>query len=296
MKNRINIRKWFTLVELIVVITILAILSTIGFISLQNFNMSARDGVRLADINNIQKWLSVYTIASWNYPKPDDFITIYSSGSVIGYQWYFWETGTRVLKMDKIPLDPLDKSRYPYLVNYGQTDFQLIWYLENSSPIAFDSGIVPQAYAANIDYSTRTLKSYGKELWFLFVNTGSNANIPLHELRNELSFTGVDIKTYTWVLSNGENIWDLKAVFNNKIDDNIVWTGSILIRLENIYWWLSKLVMDWCPTWWKDLWNSSWLGTASVVYSWGISTWRSTKICETNKILSISKWYKLTMQ
>jgi hypothetical protein len=70
----------------------------------------------------------------------------------------------RVIKMDKIPLDPLDKSRYSYLVNSDQTSYQLIGYLENGSPIVFNSGIIPEAHAANIDYSTRALKSYGKEL------------------------------------------------------------------------------------------------------------------------------------
>ncbi|MDD3144849.1 MAG: type II secretion system protein [Candidatus Gracilibacteria bacterium] len=57
MKKIIN--KAFTLVELIVVITILAILGTIAFINLQGYSVSARDSKRLSDITNILKKISV---------------------------------------------------------------------------------------------------------------------------------------------------------------------------------------------------------------------------------------------
>jgi len=49
----INTKKAFTLVELIVVITILAILGTIAFISLQGYSADARNSKRTQDINSI---------------------------------------------------------------------------------------------------------------------------------------------------------------------------------------------------------------------------------------------------
>ncbi|MDD3144850.1 MAG: type II secretion system protein [Candidatus Gracilibacteria bacterium] len=49
----------FTLVELIVVITILAILGTIAFISLQGYTSESRDSKRLSDITNILKKIAV---------------------------------------------------------------------------------------------------------------------------------------------------------------------------------------------------------------------------------------------
>ncbi|MDD2907974.1 MAG: type II secretion system protein [Candidatus Gracilibacteria bacterium] len=57
MKNIKN--KAFTLVELIVVITILAILGTIAFISLQGYSAGARDSKRLSDVTNILKKIGV---------------------------------------------------------------------------------------------------------------------------------------------------------------------------------------------------------------------------------------------
>jgi len=49
----INTKKAFTLVELIVVITILAILGTIAFISLQGYSADARNSKRTQDLNNL---------------------------------------------------------------------------------------------------------------------------------------------------------------------------------------------------------------------------------------------------
>ena len=51
----ISANKGFTLVELIVVITILAILWTIAFISFAWYSKNSRDSVRIADMNNIEK-------------------------------------------------------------------------------------------------------------------------------------------------------------------------------------------------------------------------------------------------
>ena len=57
--NDTNSTKAFTLVELIVTITILAILWTIAFILFQGYLRDARDSVRLSDFKNIQKAFSL---------------------------------------------------------------------------------------------------------------------------------------------------------------------------------------------------------------------------------------------
>ena len=46
--------KAFTLVELIVVITIISILGTIAFISLQWYNIDARNSNRVTDIKSVE--------------------------------------------------------------------------------------------------------------------------------------------------------------------------------------------------------------------------------------------------
>jgi len=57
----INTKKAFTLVELIVVITILAILGTIAFISLQGYSADARNSKRTQDINSIAGTINIKT-------------------------------------------------------------------------------------------------------------------------------------------------------------------------------------------------------------------------------------------
>lgn len=72
-----NTKKAFTLVELIVVITILAILGTIAFISLQGYSGEARDSKRLSDVNNLIKKVNI------EMSKGTSLTSLISSGSTI---------------------------------------------------------------------------------------------------------------------------------------------------------------------------------------------------------------------
>jgi prepilin-type N-terminal cleavage/methylation domain-containing protein len=57
-----NTKNAFTLVELIVVITILAILGTIAFISLQWYSADARNSKRTSDVSNILSKMNIWLI------------------------------------------------------------------------------------------------------------------------------------------------------------------------------------------------------------------------------------------
>ncbi len=54
--------KAFTLVELIVVITILAILWTIAFIAMESYSKSSRNSVRISDMSKIKSSLEFFYI------------------------------------------------------------------------------------------------------------------------------------------------------------------------------------------------------------------------------------------
>ena len=81
--------KAFTLVELIVVITILAILGTVGIMSYQGISASARDSTRLYGAQELMKGLQT-TFAKTNvYPLPDaPSVTLTYGTTTIGYQGY----------------------------------------------------------------------------------------------------------------------------------------------------------------------------------------------------------------
>ena len=134
-KDKIKVKKnqknWFTLVELIVVITILAILWTIAFITLNGYSQQSRDSARISDISSLKTSLELFQIEAWKYPLPTDGIDVTYSWAVVWNQWTFWESvQTNIDKLDRIPLDPLTNSNYTYSVTQKRNEYELAWIVE----------------------------------------------------------------------------------------------------------------------------------------------------------------------
>lgn len=73
----------FTLVELVVVVTIIAILGTIGFLAIGGYSSKARDSARVGDIAQVAKSLDLSVVTAGTYPIPDNsFAITYSGGTV----------------------------------------------------------------------------------------------------------------------------------------------------------------------------------------------------------------------
>jgi len=110
----------FTLVELIVVITILAILGTIAFINLQWYSIWARDSKRISDINNIQKKITIET-SKWtnlssliNTVKTNSWLTIDNTLSTS----IQWTANFQNLKENWASFkDPI--TRWDYVLSYS---------------------------------------------------------------------------------------------------------------------------------------------------------------------------------
>jgi len=128
-----TINRAFTLVELVVVITILAILWTIAFISLQWYSAQSRDSVRISDISNMKTSLELFNLDAGKYPLPTDWTEITYSWALVWTQWYFWKTVfVNVDKLDKAPTDPLTDKGYVYSTTNTRTEFQLSQAMEGS--------------------------------------------------------------------------------------------------------------------------------------------------------------------
>lgn len=118
----------FTLVELIVTITILAILWTIAFISLQGYSADARDSKRISDVNHIKTSLELHSLAAWKYPLPDNSHDVTWSWTVARHQWTIWDTVTDILSrtLNSKPVDPLYNTEYIYSVTLSQTQYEVM--------------------------------------------------------------------------------------------------------------------------------------------------------------------------
>ena len=134
-------KKGFTLVELIVVITILAILWTIAFISLQWYAANARDSVRIQDIANIKKSMELFVTESWLYPNPSDSVDITYSWWIVWSQWTVWDSVVENLwKLNKKPVDPVLATEYSYSRTNNKTEYELSgilewWWVVNNTTI-----------------------------------------------------------------------------------------------------------------------------------------------------------------
>ncbi len=235
MKKIIKNRLWFTLVELIVVITILAILGTIAFISLQWYSKDARDSKRISDIANIEISLELFSLATWKYPLPDNPQTvIYSWSIVLWNQWtVWWNVATNLSKnLSEIPLDPLYGTEYVYSTLENRKEYELMSVYEWGN--IGGNWLLDNTYAA----TSPTVKIVGTYNG-LFIHT-SNYIIPSPSIITSetlpLAFDAQSIQSQVvtgW--TNVPNIWTSKVQVSTGALSNITLSAYIWSADANSY-------------------------------------------------------------
>ncbi len=143
MKNMIHKillnKKGFTLVELLVVISIIAVLSTIIGVNYSNSKKTARDSKRKADMENVAAAFEMYYAEYKKYPACP------------------WSNATASLNsagyLTTIPKDPLeDGSTWTYNCNSGDKWFATYTRLEDTKDSAITiSGLTSQPSSDNIN-------------------------------------------------------------------------------------------------------------------------------------------------
>lgn len=133
-------KKWFTLVELIVSTTILAVLTTIGFYTYTQYISDARDGVRKTDLATLNSELSLYKKQRWAYPYPWDYFELHNRWEAVAYQWYM-NKNVSLSTAESIPLDPELQIPYMYSVTKNRQEHQIgLSIYNNDVPYAMVSG------------------------------------------------------------------------------------------------------------------------------------------------------------
>lgn len=97
-------RRGFTLIEVLVAATIIALLTAIGVVSYASANRSSRDAKRKSDLEQIRAALEMYRADCGVYPA--------TASVVFGSALVSSCTGSTVTYMQQVPQDPKGNYRY----------------------------------------------------------------------------------------------------------------------------------------------------------------------------------------
>lgn len=223
--------KWFTLVELIVVITILAILWTIAFISLQGYSQDSRNSVRLTDSGLIKKALGLYITTNSRYPTPDNPTTLTYSGVTLWTQWTFWNNAFVTLKsLSNIPVDPLFENEYDYSVINNWTKFEL-WTIMEGWLLSYNNNLLINQASALSNNDVVSYISWDYTARDIYTKTWSNCTnitVPSLFINNP---TAGDL-AYNWTY---------KFVYNGWINIPNSYSGFIDLSATPINFWISEV-------------------------------------------------------
>ena len=186
-------RSAFTFVELIVVLVIIAILSTIGFTVYESYLWTGRDTKRIVQMKELQTAFQEYSFRE-KLPLPDDSIQLRASWSLYAYQGYISEDILKQLSFKANVYDDTVESFPVYLLWVNQKDFQFLTYLEDPASTAF---LKSQVFA-KADYKTLFPKTFGKPLWVLLEQ---DTNTPLQDIGAIKTLWYYDVVTGTGMIS-----------------------------------------------------------------------------------------------
>lgn len=120
-KNLLSAQSAFTLIEVLVAATIIALLSTIGLSGYQAISRSGRDALRKSDLEQIRSALEIYKSDNGNYPTPPT-----ACNPVIPTSY-----------INPYPSDPKSPTyKYCYIQPTGTLRYYICAHLENGSSVA----------------------------------------------------------------------------------------------------------------------------------------------------------------
>lgn len=134
----------FTLVELLIVISIMGILTVVVSASFKTIQMKARDAKRKSDLDSVKKALNMYFTDNGQYP-------------VVGYIDFddggqFSNEGEDIIYMKEIPVEMVNGVKgYIYQTTVSRRSFRLFAELENGDDNSCmeDNDLCPEGYKSD---------------------------------------------------------------------------------------------------------------------------------------------------
>lgn len=182
---------WFTFVELIVVLVIIAILSTIWFTVYESYLSVGRDTKRVSQLRWLHQSLSTYATKD-KLPLPVDKIDIQANTNTFAYQWYIDDSIAKNIGFDS-SLKDKEFDIYPtYMLSKNKKDFQLMNFIEDPETL-LQSSVFNRAWAY-LDYQLVHPKVVWKPLWIML---DEDTREPLHIIPAITASWSFDVVTWT---------------------------------------------------------------------------------------------------
>lgn len=218
--QKTNLKKGFTLIELIVVITILAILGTIAFVNFNSYSGKARNSKRTSDLRTITGKIAIAT-TDWSSITSllDNSVTTYDlTTPLIG--WYTaiadtkydaWVVNYSALWMKSADFQDPKQKPYPFAVAWTMWAYELAATMEDDS--WNKSAKISWNYSPrnNSAYSTWTFDTTSKRLTLAVASDISKFRL------NDQIFNW----TATWIVSQ---VWSDYIVINTASATAAWWT------------------------------------------------------------------------
>lgn len=219
--QKFRMKDGFTLVEMIVVTTILAILSVMAYMSYSDSIVGARDSQRTNDLEKLRIDLKSHKQKEGSYPLPTNPVNITNSGTMV-YQGTLTDSVVSNVLKD-VPKDPKTKNWYWYSVTANRQQFQMALTTENDdSPKAVVKGdyksvaknLFPTLFLAVTGATSFDVNANANK----FILNGGSYNLPYDMTGNMVSYTGTltfaEIMTETGVtIEAGGNYFSCDEIY-----------------------------------------------------------------------------------
>ena len=237
--------------ELIVVITILAILGTIWFVSLQNYSRYARDSTRISDMKTMERALEFVKTRVGSYPTPDDASTVYYSGASLFTQGVFWQQAAGQAGITPAPIDPTSSLLYGYSVANNKSEFQIAGIFEREVwfwPVIWQSYADAKTAYVKLSgmYNNKFLVaftwgiSYVVALPSLFRADTRSDILSIYQNKNIVVHGGTNLPSHyssssgTYAMTGGVNFWALNPIIYSGTLDNLIHETDRLTFAKNL--------------------------------------------------------------